>query len=255
DRLGTPMSLDGMTTIEDDEPYHFSAEALQIGTWKRMSLKPKDLECFFDKQIQSMVWRITDGQQRFKMHIGLDSIEKIQLDPLLERLGWARLTISVSLPENISFYMEDHQQQQQSGSQGDYWTQCRDFTQDRQATSVQIHYIDGPALALRAEWIRLVSQDQQLNQLFKNNMIQPIQHQQQMVENQTTSNNNNTHMYDTALGPHGQSMLSNASDVTPNDVLDVLHNHPENESMLSLMEKDQEKDQQNTQDLLLFQGV
>ncbi|ORX62239.1 homeobox-domain-containing protein, partial [Hesseltinella vesiculosa] len=117
--------------------------SLQIGTWKRMSLRPHDLECFFDRQLRCMVWRIQDGQQRFKMHIGLDVIEKMQLDPLMERMGWARLSVTVTQPEGISFYMEDLH-----GQGSDNWTQCRDFTQDRQATSVTLHAVDGPAMAL-----------------------------------------------------------------------------------------------------------
>ncbi|KAI8333924.1 hypothetical protein BC941DRAFT_473150 [Chlamydoabsidia padenii] len=238
ERLGTPMSMDEYATTttigggEEDEINHhrISVEALQIGTWKRMSLQAHDLECFYDQQLRCMVWRIQDGLQRFKMHIKLDSIEKIRLDPLLERLGWARLSLTVIQPETICFYMEE-------GYASECWTQCRDFTQDRQATTVHTHYIDGPALALRAEWIRLVAHDQQLQNLVQNNMIQ-----QHVINNQ---------MYHTARGPHGQSMLSNSSrEVTPADMMMVLQQQ-ENQSMLSLMEKDQDKDQ----DLLLFQGV
>jgi hypothetical protein len=199
-----------------------------------------------------MVWRIQDGQQRFKMHIKLDSIQKVQLDPLLERLGCARLALIVNQPETISFYMEE-------GYAGgemavEHWTQCRDFTQDKQATTVHTHYIDGPALALCAEWIRLAAHDQQLHELFQNNMVQPLQQQQYYMQQQQAMNSNP--LYHTARGPHGQTMLSNSTpsrEVTPADLMMVLQQQ-DDQSMLSLMEKDQDRGD-DTQDLLLFQGV
>ncbi|KAI8333627.1 hypothetical protein BC941DRAFT_516134 [Chlamydoabsidia padenii] len=244
ERLGTPMSMDEFTTIVDDDRsnnYHrISVETLQIGTWKRMSLQPQDLECFYDSFLRCMVWRIQDGQQRFKMHITLDSIERIQLDPLLERLGWARLTITVHQPETISFYMED----------GEQWTQCRDFTQDKQATSIYTHSIDGPALALRAEWMRLVAQDQHLQDLFCNNMVQQQQYYGQQQQQQVMHSGQS---YQTARGPHGQSMLSNSTpsrEVTPADVMMALQQQ-DNQQMLSL---NQDSDE-DAQALLLFQGV
>lgn len=255
--------VDEFTTTGDDDnesnQYRISVEALQIGTWKRMSLQPHDLECFYDRHLRCMVWRIQDGLQRFKMHIKVESIEKVQLDPLLERLGWARLSLTVIQPETICFYMEEGAGPGYAGAGGESWTQCRDFTQDRQATSVHLHYIDGPALALRAEWMRLVAHDQHLQDLFQNNMVQPCQQQQQQQHPypyvQQVMNPNQ--LYHTARGPHGQSMLSNSTpsrEVTPADVMMVLQNDGQQQSMLSLMEKDQDKDQ-DAQDLLLFQGL
>lgn len=249
------MSMDDLTsTVDNDQAiqHRISVETLQIGTWKRMSLQPQDLECFYDAALRCMVWRIQDGQQRFKMHIKLDSIQKIQLDPLMERLGCARLTLTINQPETISFYMEE-------GYTGgelavEHWTQCRDFTQDKQATNVYTHYIDGPALALRAEWLRLAAHDQQLNELFHNNMVQPLQQQQYYAQQQQVVNSNA--LYHTARGPHGQTMLSNSTrsrEVTPADVMMVLQQQ-DNQSMLSLMEKDQGRSD-DAQDLLLFQGV
>ncbi|KAI7856828.1 Homeodomain-like protein, partial [Circinella umbellata] len=138
-RLGTPMSMDGG---DEETPNRFSAEALQIGTWRRMSLQANDLACHYDTQRRVLIWRIQDGQQRFKMEYTFDTVLQIRLEPILERLGWARLELRVAQPEAIAFYME---------ANGGAWTQCRDFTQDRQATSINLHHLDGPALALRAE--------------------------------------------------------------------------------------------------------
>ncbi|KAI8377951.1 uncharacterized protein BYT42DRAFT_572304 [Radiomyces spectabilis] len=163
-RMGTPMSMDdvNISPIENtssqstlSHQHRFSAEALQIGTWKRISLQSQDLVCQYDTQQHHMVWCIQDGTQRFKMEFSVERIQRIRLEPLLERLGWARLEIHLDQPQ-LAFYMEDVSQQ--------CWTQCRDFTQDRQATTTLIHQLDGPALALRAELTRIAQDDAYVQQ-------------------------------------------------------------------------------------------
>lgn len=117
-----------------------SAEALQIGTWKRMGFEPNDLICEFDKEKNSFSWCIQDGLSKFKMEFNQSNIEKIQLSPLEGRAGWARLEIELNTLD-ISFYMEVTPN----------WVQCRDYTEDKQASNIKLHYLDGPALALKAE--------------------------------------------------------------------------------------------------------
>ncbi|KAG0179476.1 hypothetical protein DFQ29_002061 [Apophysomyces sp. BC1021] len=162
-RFGTPMSM----TAEDEElPHRFSAEALQIGTWKRMNLQRQDLICQYDPQQRLMSWCIRDGQQRFKMQFSVDIVQGMRLEPLTERLGWARLELCLMQPESISFYMEDAARQT--------WTQCRDFTQDQQATTGLRHFLDGPALALRAELTRLAQSDAHVLSLMQPSDMQAI---------------------------------------------------------------------------------
>ncbi|KAI9032604.1 hypothetical protein CLU79DRAFT_727077 [Phycomyces nitens] len=156
ERLDTPMSC----VSQEDEgiAYGFSADALQIGSWKRMMLRPQDLLCFYDPLQQAMVWRIQDGDQRFKLQVQLQAIQQIRLVPLAHRIGWARIELEVRQPERIAFYMEDPVQCT--------WTQCRDFTQDRQATTVHIHQLEGQTVLLRQELLRLVLDNQRLQALF-----------------------------------------------------------------------------------------
>ncbi|CAO3636234.1 unnamed protein product [Mucor hiemalis] len=118
-----------------------SAEALQIGTWKRMGFEPNDLICQFDKDKKNFSWCIQDGLSKFKMEFNQSSVQKIQLSPLEGRAGWARLEIEVN-SSDISFYMEVTPPN---------WVQCRDYTEDKQASHVTCHQLDGPALALKAE--------------------------------------------------------------------------------------------------------
>ncbi|KAI9492071.1 hypothetical protein BDB00DRAFT_873714 [Zychaea mexicana] len=248
DRLGTPMSMDGGNGEDDMMPNRFSAEALQIGTWRRMSLQPNDLACHYDTQRRVLVWRIQDGQQRFKMEYTFDTVLQVRLEPILERLGWARLELRIAQPEAIAFYMESNG----SGT----WTQCRDFTQDRQATSINLHHLDGPALALRAEVQRWAQNDPHIQSL--------LQQQQQQQQQQQ-----HPHAIDPrCLSANATPVHETPREMTPADIIMGMppSTVPEEESsMLSLLEhrnsisdgKDADDQKSNTddQDLLLFQGM
>ncbi|KAI9469697.1 MAG: hypothetical protein EXX96DRAFT_491710 [Benjaminiella poitrasii] len=118
-----------------------SAEVLQIGTWKRMAFTPNDLLCQYDKENKLFSWCIQDGLSKFKMEFSETMIESIKFAPLPARPGWARLEMHILSAESISFYMK-----QENG-----WVQCRDFTEDIQASSALLHQLDGPAFALKAE--------------------------------------------------------------------------------------------------------
>jgi len=119
-----------------------SAEALQIGTWKRMTFEPNDLSCHFNRDSKLFSWCIQDGISKFKMEFPQEFVQSIKLSPLTSRPGWARLEMNVLSTQQISFYMETPQQQ---------WIQCRDYTEDKQASIINLHQLDGPALALKAE--------------------------------------------------------------------------------------------------------
>ena len=239
------MSMDGG---DEETPNRFSAEALQIGTWRRMSLQPNDLACHYDTQRRVLIWRIQDGQQRFKMEYTFDTVLQIRLDPILERLGWARLELRIAQPEAIAFYME---------ANGGAWTQCRDFTQDRQATSINLHHLDGPALALRAEVQRWAQDDAHIQSLLQQQQ-QPQQtvQQPQAIDPRCLSTN---------VTPVDET----PRELTPADIIMGMSSTtvPEEEnSMLSLLEHrnstsddkeagDDNKSNSDDQDLLLFQGM
>lgn len=130
------------TTINTTNTQSISAEALQIGTWKRMTFEPNDLSCQFDKENKLFNWCIQDGISKFKMEFPQEFVQSIKLSPLTSRPGWARLEINIVSTQQISFYMETPQKN---------WIQCRDYTEDKQASIIGLHQLDGPALALKAE--------------------------------------------------------------------------------------------------------
>lgn len=211
-------------------PNRFSVETLQVGHWKRMSLHPHDLVCHYDTQRRVMIWRIRDGHQQFKMEFSFDTILQINLQPLLERLGWARMEISVAQPESIAFYMEDSP---------DHWTQCRDFTQDRQATAAPVHHLDGPALALRAEVQRLAQEDAHIQALLMQN---PSIDPRFLNVDPTSSGGGSSN----ASGPHMSQQQQQQQQ-------HAMMPPPSSESsMLSLLREEENDD---SQDLLLFKGM
>ncbi|KAG1442861.1 hypothetical protein G6F56_010888 [Rhizopus delemar] len=134
------------------DQHAFSSESLQIGTWKRMKLGPQDLTCLFDKTRQMFIWCIQDGASKFKMEFHQDALQGLTLTTGPE---WSRLEIQV-LPQQISFYMDNGQQ----------WVQCRDFTEDKQASITTFHQLDGPSLLLNSELQQLVQENTRVASVY-----------------------------------------------------------------------------------------
>ncbi|KAI8346896.1 hypothetical protein EDC96DRAFT_468244 [Choanephora cucurbitarum] len=147
-----------MTSINHSK---ISAEALQIGTWKRMAFDASDLLCLYNKEKKMFSWCIRDGLSRFKMDFPQQAVQKITLQPLETRAGWARIELHVLNTQQIAFYMEVQSSQ-------NHWIQCRDYTEDKQASVISVHQLDGPALALKAELDTLAKDDSYLASIIIN---------------------------------------------------------------------------------------
>lgn len=119
-----------------------------------MKFDPKDLTCVFDKQRSMFIWCIQDGASRFKMEFHQDAVQSITLIPDQIR---PRLEFGV-LPQQISFYMDNGQHQ---------WVQCRDFTEDRQASVITFHQLDGPLLLLKSELQQLAQENTRVASVYK----------------------------------------------------------------------------------------
>lgn len=133
--------------------HSFSAESLQIGTWKRVKFETSDLTCSFDKQRNMFIWCIQDGSCSFKMEFHQDAVQGITLMPIST---WSRLEFQV-IPQQISFYMNNGQQ----------WVQCRDYTEDRQASVISLHHLEGPTLLLKSELQQLVQENTRIASVYK----------------------------------------------------------------------------------------
>lgn len=122
-----------------------------------MTFEPNDLICQFDKEKQIFSWCIQDGLSQFKMDMPQHTIKYITLQPLQTRPGWARLQFELKDQEHIAFYMYNNQTAT--------WVQCRDYTEDKQATLIGVHQLDGPALALKAEFDTLLRENEYLKSI------------------------------------------------------------------------------------------
>ncbi|KAI7863465.1 hypothetical protein BDF14DRAFT_1843392 [Spinellus fusiger] len=137
-----------ITLNPTDSVHPLSAETLQIGTWRRLRLGSEDLVCAYDSQHHVLVWCVWDRQTRFKIEIETRHLQGVQFQPHEEHSTWTRLEFRLSQSHPIAFYMEDPVHRS--------WTQCRDFTQDRQGTHVALHLLEGPVMKLQTEWSRIV---------------------------------------------------------------------------------------------------
>lgn len=150
----TATATSASTTL-NTAMHEFPVDTLQIGTWKRMMLQERDIQCHYDTVQHLMIWSIQDGLHAFKMQFSLDTIQSISMDLCPERPGIGRLRICLQSSDDngISFYMFNN------GA----WTQCRDFTQDKQATQVHVHELFGPAMPLWSQWQVLAASVKGLN--------------------------------------------------------------------------------------------
>ncbi|GAB5588430.1 hypothetical protein Unana1_03330 [Umbelopsis nana] len=130
----------------------FPATTLTIGTWKRMRIQSADLLCHYSLPLRRMIWHIQE-QQRFKIEFPFDSIDRIVL---VQDGDIGRMDIQVRDPLNVvEFYME-------TGTLADgsiQWTQCRDFTEGREASQQLIHSIEGYGMELSKQLTRLASME------------------------------------------------------------------------------------------------
>ncbi|KAF7725448.1 hypothetical protein EC973_009622 [Apophysomyces ossiformis] len=191
-------------SVDEAHQLALSVDALQIGTWKRMMLRPHDLVCHYDQKQQILVWCVRDGDQCFKMIIPLSSVQCIRLLPHIERHGHSYIELHLSQPESIAFYMSQ-------GENG--WTQCRDFTQDRQATVELIHRLEGPTLALRSELAHPHLEPLMMNVLYPNDMLKNNEISTSSISNSNNNNGNNSSNSTTMLsllGSGGDDLLFQA---------------------------------------------
>ncbi|KAJ3003201.1 hypothetical protein HKX48_001875 [Thoreauomyces humboldtii] len=116
------------------------SEALSIGSWQRVPIAADDLIITVDATNQLIRYQITEGSSRFKIEASFSSLLAVSFDPV--DAFQAHLILDVATPP-VFFMAAD-------GA----WTQCRDFTEDKQATCVLRHVVRGDAGMLSQEWGR-----------------------------------------------------------------------------------------------------
>ncbi|PWY99182.1 hypothetical protein BCV70DRAFT_125881 [Testicularia cyperi] len=152
----------------------FPTSALCVGTWRRVS----PLICFFSRRLQSMTWYLTSESIGFKLEIPWTSIRTAYFDgpwspSIAERAEGVRVPLGhfvIDLERPPTFFMEvfrsSPSKDGKDGEQKTCWRQCEDFTEHRQATSVNRHILNGPYEELREAVLALARSNTELEKMI-----------------------------------------------------------------------------------------
>ncbi|CEI86660.1 hypothetical protein RMCBS344292_01092 [Rhizopus microsporus] len=151
---------------------HLSASSLSIGTWHRFGIHASHLTCLYDSGQHSFIWYVTDSTYHFKMQIPLASIRLIEF---VKNSFSARHTDQTGIYQDQSdvhfhmcqpplFYMR---YLSNKGTNSDRWTQCSDFTENKQASNHFRHTIKGETEAIRQDILQLCHVHEDVRKLIR----------------------------------------------------------------------------------------
>lgn len=131
-----------------------------------------------DLSTRTLIWCIGDEQQSFRIDINLNLIQFIRMHSN-SMTNTNKLEFFLSSPDQVKFFMT-------TTMEGN-WVQCHDFTQDKQASSENVHVLEGFSL-LQAEFMEILMQAPDLQSL----VIQEEEggaedHQQQLPQDDATA--------------------------------------------------------------------
>ncbi|KAG1080797.1 hypothetical protein G6F42_023205 [Rhizopus arrhizus] len=109
-----------------------------------------------DLSTRTLIWCIGDEQQSFRIDIKLNLIQFIRMHSN-SMTNTNKLEFFLSSPDQVKFFMT-------TTMDGDAWVQCHDFTQDKQASSENVHVLEGFSL-LQAEFMEILMQAPDLQSL------------------------------------------------------------------------------------------
>lgn len=129
-----------------------SVQMLRIGTWTRFAQTPGgcgnwDLDCNVDTIKRQFVWQIKADGHYFEVRVPFDAVLQLRLSQQIQaETGQPIGQLEVELLDNaaanmLAFVMK------RSGIDQD-WVRCGDFSEDRQASLVHVHVLEGPYEAL-----------------------------------------------------------------------------------------------------------
>lgn len=134
---------------------HLQCRSLSIGTWRRISQTALDLVVFYSPAKAMFTYYINADASGFKIEYPFSAIKNITLDTGDASAGVEGASqrsggLVVELTQPPSFSMDP-------GSGGFF--QCRDFTEDQQASQVLVHHLGGHSKVLSGQLAKLVSLD------------------------------------------------------------------------------------------------
>jgi hypothetical protein len=125
-----------------------------------------DIQCHIDITTRSLIWCIGDDEQNFRTDIELDQVQFI-------RVTQNRIEFFLTDPTKVKFYMKLQSQ----------WTPCHDFTQDKQASTQNLHVLEGDANMLSQLSELLVHAPDLQALLIDEGHVLNLAHQNTMADN------------------------------------------------------------------------
>lgn len=130
-----------------------------------------------DLSTRTLIWCIGDEQQSFRIDINLNLIQFIRMHSN-SMTNTNKLEFFLSSPDQVKFFMT-------TTMEGN-WVQCHDFTQDKQASSENVHVLEGFSL-LQAEFMEILMQAPDLQSLVIQEEGGAEDHQQQLPQDDATA--------------------------------------------------------------------
>jgi hypothetical protein len=130
---------------------------------------PNDLSCFFSLQEKTFSWHITDTNTRFKLVIPFSAItllEFVIVSPSSSpqengNKASEEGVLTISINQTPSFFIEANIQGRR------IWSPCKDFSEQKQASSATKHVLRGRPGVMRSQVLSLVHSDAQLQKVSK----------------------------------------------------------------------------------------
>lgn len=151
----SPTSTKKMVSMENFI-VQFPAKTLKIGTWQRISLNSNDLLCGIDIDRDVVKWIMSDGKKRYKIEFSITAISGISFETK-DDLG----LIQFDIRQTPNFYIES------IGVDGSLkWVQSRDYTEQKQASTIFRHILTGPLNDLKNNLQDLMNIDPRFKSLL-----------------------------------------------------------------------------------------
>ncbi|CEH17316.1 Transcription factor, contains HOX domain [Ceraceosorus bombacis] len=152
----------------------FPVTSLTVGTWRRVQ---PGLTCFFSRANKRFEWRLINDSIGFKLELPWKIVKSISLEGPFDSTGAAQGRISIQLHRAPLFYLEVFRSNERDGleSTTKSWRQNDDFTQERQASEVLLHELEGPYEQLRVAAHHLMTLEPGLRLLMRSSGINAAQ--------------------------------------------------------------------------------
>ncbi|KAI8366881.1 hypothetical protein BD560DRAFT_424830 [Blakeslea trispora] len=131
---------------------------LRIGSWTRFAhatsqtnQKEWDLVCYGSPADRELIWRVQAEGHHFRIQVSFDHIQQLRLSQQIqletgELVG--QLDVESNLPLTFSMWRFGQDQQ---------WVRCGDFTEDRQASLIHTHILQGNHELFKQALLDLIS--------------------------------------------------------------------------------------------------